>query len=49
MASVYARSFGVQSLVTGAPVTPGLRFCLASNPKCFAATTVLQLGKQSRD
>lgn len=40
---LYARGFGVQSLDTGAPVTPESVFCVASITKCFVATAVMQL------
>ena len=45
---VYARGFGVQSLETGAPVTPDSLFCVASITKCFVATAVMQLVEQGR-
>lgn len=43
---VYARGFGVQSLETGAPVTPDSLFCVASVSKCFVATAVMQLAER---
>ncbi len=46
--TIYARGFGVQSLVTGVPVTPDSFFCLASIAKCFVATAVMQLVEQGR-
>lgn len=45
---VYARGFGVQSLETGAPVTPDSFFCIASVTKCFVATAIMQLVEQGR-
>lgn len=45
---VYARGFGVQSLETGAPVTPDSFFCIASVTKCFVATAVMQLVEQGK-
>lgn len=42
----YARGFGVQSLATGAPVTPDSLFCVASITKIFVATAVMQLVEQ---
>jgi CubicO group peptidase (beta-lactamase class C family) len=42
-AIVYTRTFGVQSLDTQAPVTPGSVFGLASIGKCFVACAVMQL------
>lgn len=44
----YARGFGVQSLETGAPLTPDSLFCLASITKCFVASAVMQLVEQGR-
>ena len=43
---IYARGFGVQSLATGAPVTPNSLFCIASITKCFVAAAVMQLVEQ---
>lgn len=45
---VYARGFGVQSLLTRAPVTLDSIFCVASITKCFVAAAIMQLveGKQ---
>lgn len=40
---VYARSFGVQSMDTGVPVSARSIFCVASIAKCFVATAVMQL------
>jgi CubicO group peptidase (beta-lactamase class C family) len=45
---LYARGFGVQSLDTGAPVTPESVFCVASITKCFVATAMMQLVEQGR-
>lgn len=47
-AVIYTRGFGVQSLETGAPVTPDSFFCVASITKCFVATAVMQLVEQGR-
>ena len=44
----YARGFGVQSLDSGAPVTPDSLFCIASITKCFVATRVMQLVEQGK-
>lgn len=44
----YARGFGVQSLATGAPVTPDSLFCVASITKIFVATAIMQLVEQGR-
>ncbi len=43
---LYAKSFGVQSLDTQAPVTLDSIFCIASVSKCFVATAVLQLAER---
>lgn len=40
---IYTKCSGVQSLDTGAPVTPDSLFCVASISKAFVATAVLQL------
>ncbi|HEY9075254.1 MAG TPA: serine hydrolase domain-containing protein [Anaerolineaceae bacterium] len=45
---IYARGFGVQSLETGAPVTPDSIFCVASITKCFVACAVMQLVEQGK-
>jgi CubicO group peptidase (beta-lactamase class C family) len=45
---VYAGGFGVQSLETGAPVTPDSIFCIASITKCFVAAAVMQLVEQGK-
>lgn len=45
---VYARGFGVQSLATRVPVTPGSIFCVASVSKCFVATAILQLVERGK-
>lgn len=45
---IYARGFGVQSLETGAPVTPDSIFCVASITKCFVACAVMQLAEQGK-
>jgi CubicO group peptidase (beta-lactamase class C family) len=45
---VCTRGFGVQSLETGAPITPDSIFCLASIAKCFVATAVMQLVEQGK-
>jgi CubicO group peptidase (beta-lactamase class C family) len=44
----YARGFGVQSLATGAPVTPDSLFCIASITKVFVATAIMQLVEQGK-
>jgi len=46
--TVYTRTFGVQSLETGAPVTADSIFCTASISKCFVATAVLRLVEQGK-
>ena len=45
---VFARGFGVQSLETQAPVTPGSIFGVASVSKCFVATAIMQLVEQGQ-
>jgi CubicO group peptidase (beta-lactamase class C family) len=40
---VHAHGYGVQSLATGVPVTPGSLFCVASIAKCFVACAIMQL------
>ncbi len=45
---IYAGSFGVQSLETQTPVTPGSVFCLASIAKCFVASAIMQLVEQGK-
>ncbi|MEW5868854.1 MAG: serine hydrolase [Chloroflexota bacterium] len=45
---IYTRSFGVQSLETGAAVTPDSIFCVASIAKCFVATAVMQLAERGK-
>ncbi len=45
---IYAGSFGVQSLETQTPVTPGSIFCLASIAKCFVASAIMQLVEQGK-
>ncbi len=44
----YAKGFGVQSLESGAFVTPGSVFCVASVAKCFVASAVMQLAEQGK-
>src|SRR5512144_3012396 len=43
---VYARGFGVQSLVTGVPVNVDSIFGVASISKCFVASAMMQLVEQ---
>ena len=45
---IYARTFGMQSLETGAPVTLDSLFCVASIAKCFVATAIMQLVEQGK-
>jgi len=46
--TIYTRSFGVQSLETGAAVTSKTIFCLASIGKCLVASAVMQLVEGGR-
>ncbi len=43
---VYTKTFGLQSLESGAPVTPGSLFCVASISKVFVAVALLQLAER---
>lgn len=43
---VHDRTFGVQNLITGVPVTPDSLFCVASIAKCFVACAIMQLVEQ---
>jgi CubicO group peptidase (beta-lactamase class C family) len=45
---VHTRTFGVQSLATGVPLTPDSLFCVASIAKCIVACAVMQLVEQDR-
>jgi D-alanyl-D-alanine carboxypeptidase len=44
----YVRSFGVQDLDTGEPMTPDLYMRIGSNTKSFTTTAILQLVEQDR-
>jgi CubicO group peptidase (beta-lactamase class C family) len=43
---VHARGYGVADVASGAPITPGTRFDLASLTKQFTGTAVLQLAER---
>lgn len=44
----YLRSFGVQSLETGTPITGDTIFCVQSISKCFVAAAIMQLVEQGK-
>ncbi|HLO30898.1 MAG TPA: serine hydrolase [Anaerolineales bacterium] len=44
----YLRGFGLQSLLTHAPITTESVFCIASVSKCFVACAIMQLVEQGK-